>query len=294
MTYCSAELINLGTTHDKPPGDARPGRRLFADAADQPCDPLPDQAVSDPAANTSVLLKAARRYGQESGTVPSLSPRWNGLSKCLAPVPKPGTNLAVLKTGLGKSSEALDGMKTPTPTQSQSVNVSPIEVGARVSQGQPLFSIADTKTLVATGKVDELDVNALRLGADVEISGEAFPGDPIRGHISGISAEAATDQGARAPSFEIRVSFPNDDERRKAAIKLGMSAKMMIEVHDDNTAMLIPLASIGRDHGSTFVQVRDRETSLLRRQDVALGATTTSYVEVLSGLRADDVIVWTK
>ena len=69
---------------------------------------------------------------------------------------------------------------------------------------------------------------------------------------------------------------------------------MMIEVHDDNTAMLIPLASIGRDHGSTFVQVRDRETSLLRRQDVALGATTTSYVEVLSGLRADDVIVWTK
>lgn len=185
-------------------------------------------------------------------------------------------------------------VRPPTPTQSQSVNVSPIEVGARVSQGQPLFSIADTKTLVATGKVDELDVNALRLGADVEISGEAFPGDPIRGHISGISAEAATDQGARAPSFEIRVSFPNDDERRKAAIKLGMSAKMMIEVHDDNTAMLIPLASIGRDHGSTFVQVRDRETSLLRRQDVALGATTTSYVEVLSGLRADDVIVWTK
>ncbi len=132
-------------------------------------------------------------------------------------------------------------VRPPAQSQSQNGNVTPIEVGARVSQGQPLFSIADTTTLVATGKVDELDVNALRLGADVEITGEAFPGSPIHGRISGISAEAAVDPNGRAPNFEIRVAFTADDERRKAAIKLGMSAKMMIEVRDDNLAMLVPL-----------------------------------------------------
>lgn len=183
-------------------------------------------------------------------------------------------------------------VRPPATSQSQNANTPSIDVGARVSQGQPLFSIADTTTLVAIGKVDELDVNALRLGADVEISGEAFPGAVIHGHISGISAEASADPGGKAPSFEIRVAFANDDERRKAAIKLGMSAKMMIEVRDDNAATLIPLAAVGRDHGATFVQVRDKGANQLRRQDVALGATTANYVEVLSGLEPGDVLVW--
>jgi multidrug efflux pump subunit AcrA (membrane-fusion protein) len=161
-------------------------------------------------------------------------------------------------------------VRPPAPQQLQGGSVSSSEVGAHISQGQPLFSVADTTTLMATGKVDELDVNALRLGADVEITGEAFPGSQIHGRISGISAEAASDQSGKAPNFEIRVSFANDDERRKAAIKLGMSAKMSIEVRNDGTAMLIPLSSIGRDHGTTFVQVRDKGVSQLRRQEVSM------------------------
>ena len=69
-----------------------------------------DQAVSNPAADISVLLVVAQQYAQMRN-VPKLESTLEKLVKMPAAGPEAWYDLAALKTGLGKSSEALAAMK---------------------------------------------------------------------------------------------------------------------------------------------------------------------------------------
>ena len=46
-----------------------------------------------------------------------------------------------------------------------------IEPGARVNNGQVLFTIADTQKALGIAKVDEVDVNRIQINQAVEIDG---------------------------------------------------------------------------------------------------------------------------
>jgi len=69
-----------------------------------------DAAVSNPAADTSVLLVVAQQYAQ-MGNVPKLESTLEKLVKMPVAGPEAWYDLAALKAALGKSSEALAAMK---------------------------------------------------------------------------------------------------------------------------------------------------------------------------------------
>jgi beta-lactamase regulating signal transducer with metallopeptidase domain/tetratricopeptide (TPR) repeat protein len=69
-----------------------------------------DKAVSDPGADTGVLVNVAQQYAQ-MGNVPKLESTLERLVKMPAAGPEAWYDLAALKAGLGKSSEALAALK---------------------------------------------------------------------------------------------------------------------------------------------------------------------------------------
>lgn len=187
----------------------------------------------------------------------------------------------------------VEGILTRPPVGSQGPQVTPaIEAGARVTRGQALFSIADTATLVVTGRVDEVDVNRLRLGQTVLIGGDAFPGAPIPGRIVGISAEADAGQASgRVPSFEVRAAFPGHTGPDRGRIRIGMSARMQIEIASNPQVIVVPIDAVQDPMTNPSVQVRDPRGGGSRSRSVTLGATHAQGVEILSGLKAGEVVV---
>ncbi|SDN00090.1 RND family efflux transporter, MFP subunit [Methylobacterium phyllostachyos] len=178
------------------------------------------------------------------------------------------------------------------PPVSRQTNQPAAEItsGVRVSRGQALFAVADTATLVVTGHVDEVDVNRIRIGQPVAITSDAFPGEPIPGRLIGISAEADTARGgSRAPSFEVRAAFPRDAGHGQ--IRLGMSARMRIEIASNPQALVVPIEAVRDPTTNPVVRVRDPATGEARLRQVRLGVTQQQGIEILSGLRDGDVVI---
>jgi multidrug resistance efflux pump len=186
-----------------------------------------------------------------------------------------------------------EGIVTRPPAGTLGSQVPPaIEAGVRVTRGQALFSVADTATLIVTGRVDEVDVNRLRLGQAVLIGGDAFPGAPIPGRIVGISAEAEAGQASgRTPSFEVRAAFPGNAGPDRGRIRIGLSARMQIVIGSNPQAIILPIDAIRDPMTNPTVQVRDPRGSESRSRSVTLGATHAQGVEILSGLATGDLVV---
>lgn len=179
----------------------------------------------------------------------------------------------------------------PPPPGPGMPNPAAVEPGTRLARGQPAFAVADTASLVVTGKIDEVDVNHIGIGQPVSITGDAFPGAPIPSRVTGISAEADSQPGARTPMFEIRATFPEDRDSQRPPIRIGMSARMTIEFAANPHALLVPIDAIRGEPAVPAVLVRDPRSGAPQERRVVLGATHENGVEVLSGLAVGDIVV---
>jgi multidrug efflux pump subunit AcrA (membrane-fusion protein) len=184
------------------------------------------------------------------------------------------------------------GILSRPPASGTSGEVVRIETGARVNNGQVLFIISDTQRLLVSAKVDEVDVNRIQINQAVEIDGDAFPGKPMHGRIISVSAEAAQSEGgSRGASFDIRAAILEADEEQRAAIRIGMSARITVEVYSNPQALVVPHEAISNIGGVSHVQIYDPITEKDARVPVVTGVSTETGVEIRSGLMPGTLIV---
>ena len=102
------------------------------------------------------------------------------------------------------------GVAVNVPGPAIAAPMAPVQVGSRVTPGQPLIGLASVEHLKAIAKVDEADVNQLREGLPVEVSGDGFEGLVLQGSISAVGRQSITNdtQGAGA-SYLVTVSLPS-------------------------------------------------------------------------------------
>jgi HlyD family secretion protein len=166
-----------------------------------------------------------------------------------------------------------------------------VDTGARVQRGQVALMVADLASLIVSGKVDEIDINHVRIGQAVSITSDAFPALSLSGRIISASAEADQDASGRAPTFNVRagVSSLNDDAR--STIRIGMSASMTIDLNENPAAIVVPINSVQRQASGATVKIIDQKTGIAHEQPVTLGATTPTGIEITSGLTSGDVLL---
>ena len=167
-----------------------------------------------------------------------------------------------------------------------------VKPGIRVTEGHPLFSIANTNTLIISGLVDEVDVNSIRIGQPVDITGDAFPDHVFSGTVDSIGAEAVgTVSSGRPPSFEIRAKFQLKDMPFADRVRLGMSARMRIKTYINPKGLIIPIEAVHSKAERYYVTLMSGISNKDKEVPVTLGVTIASGVEVTSGLEAGDQIL---
>jgi HlyD family secretion protein len=164
-----------------------------------------------------------------------------------------------------------------------------IAKGDQVKQGDVLAMIGDVSGLMIHINVNELNVNQLKIGQKVKITGPGFPDIELQGEISSIDRQGEVTQGGM-PLFPVDILVPKLTEMQQKIIHIGMSAKVEIQTEDE-TVITVPLSAVNDKNGVSYVTVI--KNGKIKEIPVKTGKTTQDSVVIMSNLNPGDQVVIT-
>lgn len=179
------------------------------------------------------------------------------------------------------------GVAIRPATRSNEADTVKVQVGARVTQGTPLYELVNHEQLQASAQVDEVDLHQLGLGQQVSVSGDGFAGLTLSGRIEaiGVQGHAADTPGAGA-TYDVLVAIDVPDPQQRQRIRLGMSARLAVITYRNAQAIAVPPSALRRDAaGQTVVRFRPTLQQPAREVPVTVGQAVATGVEV-HGLEA--------
>jgi RND family efflux transporter MFP subunit len=157
-----------------------------------------------------------------------------------------------------------------------------VEQGDVVGNQDRLFTIADVSLLVLRVPVSELEVTALRVGSQADLTVDALGGERFDGRIRRIFP--AADSSTRLVPVEVAVS--GDATQR---LRPGYTARVTFQLDSRTDALLIPTRAVMGPAGSRSVYIARGGTA--ERRPVRVGTDVDGRTEVFEGLVAGDSII---
>lgn len=154
--------------------------------------------------------------------------------------------------------------------------------GSLVETGKSLFTLADRSTMWAMLNIPEVQLSRVRVGQDVELSVDSLPGRKFTGKLTWIASQV----DERTRMARARAEVANAD----GALRDRMFARARIVTRHTENALLLPPAAIQRVDNMPIVFVRQAD-DIYDARAVRLGAKHNGQVEVLAGLKPDEMVV---
>lgn len=153
--------------------------------------------------------------------------------------------------------------------------------GGYVGEGSELFRVADLGTVWVNAELYEFEFSKAGVGAHADVTADAFPGEVFHGKVSFI--DPVVDSESR--TVKARVVLPNKGGRLRPEMFVNVDIHSM-----PRRAVTIPASAVlytGR-RDVVWVEV---EPGVFEPRDVSLGIRSADEFEVLSGIKAGEVVV---
>lgn len=152
--------------------------------------------------------------------------------------------------------------------------------------GTPLAVMADMKTLLFKGTVDEIDVGKLAEGLPARIKIGALPDAEVEGRLSKISPKSKTAEGATLFDVEIAITTA-----KGVVLRAGYSANADIVVKEKKSVLLVPERLVTFAGGKATVEVPGAPGQEPQKKEIQYGLSDGMNVEVTAGLKDKDAVV---
>lgn len=162
-----------------------------------------------------------------------------------------------------------------------------IMVGDSVKKGDMLAMIGDVSGFMIHISVNEFNVNQLKVGQAVTITGTAFPEYILRGNIENIDHQAQPSTGG-LPVFPVEIRVPHITSGERANIHIGMSAKVDISI-ETPPVITLPIAAIFTKNNISYVRMKKNDKVV--EVPVKTGLTTANAVVIESSLKVGDQVM---
>ena len=166
----------------------------------------------------------------------------------------------------------------------------PVKVGSSViernnfNEGTTIASVADMKSLIFEGEVDEGEVAKLKEGMPLELTLGAVEEKRYKADLYYIAPKGVTKEGAIKFQIKARVALPENE-----FIRAGYSANADIVLDKRDKVLAIKESLLQFKKDSTFVEVETAPQKFEKRL-IKTGISDGINIEVISGVQKNDKI----
>lgn len=157
-------------------------------------------------------------------------------------------------------------------------------VGDEIAPGTLIATVADYSKMQVVVAVDELDVTRIVPGMPVRVTVAALPDATFAGKVHAIAQEGKAQGGVSV--FDVTVVLESG-----GGLRAGMTANVEILVESLQDVLLVPLEFITSSDGKSKVLTTDGTTGPPKLVEVVTGASDTSRIQILAGLREGQQIM---
>ncbi len=179
------------------------------------------------------------------------------------------------------SQAQLNNLILRTP-RSGEIGFKQAEIGNIAQAGQKLLSVIDMSEVYVDYTISEQDLAAFTLDQMIEVTVDSL-GKVYTGKVTYISPSSDINQ-----QFTIRIQLNSPDDKLKA----GMFVRSVVEAEVKADVIAVPKEAIMNRNGKTYLFVVN-EKQEVKEQEVVLGATGDTVVEILKGIEVGNKIAVT-
>lgn len=152
--------------------------------------------------------------------------------------------------------------------------------GAYLAVGNKIVTLVRTNPLRLRADIPEAAAAAVRVGQDMKLRVDAFPGREFDGRVTRIGP--SLDEKTRALTVEAQVANPTNQ------LRPGMFAKAQLITERNATAVMVPQQAILNVAGLSKIFVIENGT--VHERIVKTGVTNGKMIEVVSGVNAGETV----
>lgn len=157
------------------------------------------------------------------------------------------------------------------------------QLGQFVSQGQPLFQVADLSRVWVEAPIHEDQLAGVKVGQSADLTAAAYPGRTFHGRISFISPVVEP----QTRTVQARIELGNEAGRLKP--DMFVDARIRVPMGD---RLVVPASAVVETGTRRVVWIETRKNAFTPRE-VKLGVRSGDYYPVLSGLTRGERIAAT-
>ncbi len=165
--------------------------------------------------------------------------------------------------------------------------------GSPVKAQQSVLALGDPTGYRVKFQVSEINIVQMKAGLKAEVSGDSFPGIKLKGYVKQVAVQADPNQsggGSGVSMFKVVVNVPNVSAIDRKNIRIGMSAKVEIEI-ERPAKIMVPINAVFTKGGTTYVTVIDPKTKSRKNVRVLTGETSLTEVVIIDGLKAGEKVI---
>jgi HlyD family secretion protein len=177
-----------------------------------------------------------------------------------------------------------------TSNDSNSSESSKILVGSSVKNGDGLLAIGDLSGLALYINVNEININDIKPGQNVTITGVAFPSITLHGQVKEVEIQAKNSGGSGLPTFPVKIQVPSISSEDLKMIHMGMSAEIRLII-ERPPSIKVPINALMQQGNITYAKLVDPSTEQIQQVEVVTGNTSMNDVTIVKGLKSGDKLV---